>query len=318
MSLIKVDLFDCHEQTIYVLMTKKNVKIVGVYMTLSVALKSLYLADEVSILSVTRANRPSKPCINDTYDCLIGSFYFKDETLIYKRNLTGEIEKIVDEKKLIAEEDFRQIENELNQIEKEQNNHSINKYHDNAHIIIDEAISKKFSLLSNLTEKFNKYITIANFDYGLNLDYDLSQKANQLYQEINGKMDRLTIEEKVSALVQIKQLIQSIEEESQTLIEMMDSFVDHECESNMIDSAYLSSESDVEDESEFKLIRSEKHNGPGGQILYSSPLPSPPLSPLSSPKVSRIGDSIVIDNPKMKSNKKVEFDLEKNQVFSYQ
>src|SRR5687767_1137696 len=129
MSLIEEDILQNKNPIIFILNAKSEAKIIGVYTDLSEALRCFYLSDEISVLFVNRLNYKSKPCINDTYECFIGKFYFNDDNLIYERNLTGEIEEVADNNNLIKPHDFKLIKDELNQIENEQNKKNINEYH---------------------------------------------------------------------------------------------------------------------------------------------------------------------------------------------
>ena len=207
MSLIERDITKNSEQLIFILLTKHKSKIIGVYTDLSNALKYLYLSDEAANLCVSKVDVRAQPCINDSFDNYIGYFTFVGENgdLMYTRNLTGECE-IVQESQLINKVHYDEITDEINQVAF--SDVSLNEYHGRAHEVVDNAITRKFNLLSSwLVTKVNPKINVI-IDNEIELDYNLTYESNQYYQKMSDQLDILTIEEKVDALHKINKFIE--------------------------------------------------------------------------------------------------------------
>lgn len=309
MSLIAQDITQNEHPIIYLLTTKEDNKQIGIYTNLSVALKNLYLADEPAQIWVNYLNHKPKPHINDTYDCLIGIFYFNEDNLTYKRNLTGEEECVSEKNTLIEKDDFMQIRYELDQIELAQKKKCLNDYHTKAHAIVDKAIIQKFNQLSALlTYKLNKQIKYMNENYEMNFEYDLMYKANQIYQDSNEKLHTLTLEEKVVVVSSINKLIESVNDELTILKDLNEEF--GEVESNNEKDDWENWEdwgNWLELETGANAINTINKNQGIGKPLYSSPPPTPPkLNVIPQKMEIKLRDQC--DKPK----KSVDFNLDQN------
>lgn len=208
MSLIDRDIIKPDCGLAFILLTKAKSKIIGIYTDLSNALKYLYLADEPANLYVSKVDKRSKPCINDSYDNYVGVFSFEgggQDDLIYTRNLTGECE-VVAEDKLINKIHYDEIIEESNQVMSA--GFALNDYNQRAHEAVNNAIVRKFNLLSSwLVTRVNpKICTI--IEHEIELDYNLTFQSNTYYQELSEQLDVLTIEEKVHALHKINKFIE--------------------------------------------------------------------------------------------------------------
>jgi len=322
MSLVEEDIIKNPKPLIFILNAKTEVKIIGIYTNLSEALKSLYLADEAAVLLVNYMNYKSKPCINDTYDCYIGKFYFNEDDLIYQRNLTGELEQISDDQHLITSDDFKSIKDELDQIEIEQKKKNINEYHEKAHDSVDKAIIEKFNQLSSLlTQKFNKQLARHNEEYDMNFEYDLTYEVNKFYQESNEKLNALNLEEKVETIKKIAEYISKITSELETLKELAKDMGEDEDEDEYggYDIPREFWDENMDDEFVMGDIRAYfckkgPHYGePGGKMLYGSPPPSPQnkkMEFIEKPKIQ-----LKEKDPTKK--KTVSFDLDKIEYYDY-
>jgi hypothetical protein len=322
MSLVEQDILHNQKPIIFVLNAKSEVKIIGVYSDLSEALKCFYLADELGVLLVNYLDYRSKPCINDTYDCLIGKFYFKDDELIYQRNLTGEIECISDNSVLIKPSDFQLIKDELDKIETEQQKREINDYHVKAHDVVDRAIIEKFNALSALLTKFNKKLAYHNDEYDMGFDYDLTTEINKFYQDSNDNLGVLTLAKKVEIIKKTDESISKINNELLTLKELSQELgePDTEHQDAWATDFFDEDETFVMDDidSYFKknhLDRDRNHHKitrrgePGGEMLYGSPPPSP------QNKSSIHVETIKVKEKDQTKKKTVVFDLDKTEYY---
>jgi hypothetical protein len=222
MSLVKADIVNSEEDRIYVLLTKEDSKMAGVYTDVSLAIKCLYLADEASLVKVSRVNHKPNPCINDTYDSLVGTFFFEDDDLIYLRNLTGE-KQTIDENTLLSTEHFEEVKKELEQVKHDLE--PINDYNHKASDVVDKSIIREFNNLSKLLiNKLTPKIQYFNDEYDMEFDFDLIHKSNRLYQQASEKIDSLTIEEKVDILRDIRKLISRGEDEIVAVRQLAEEF----------------------------------------------------------------------------------------------
>ncbi len=312
MSLVDLDILQSSRPIIFILNSKNGLKTMGVYTDLSTALQSLYLADETAIIFANYVNYTCKPCINDTYDCQIGKFYFKNDNLIYCRNLTGEIQQIDEDNGIFLKSDhFLLVKNELEKIENEEKKRTVNEYHKKAHNIVDLKITEKFNKLSSLLiNKFNKKLSYYNDLYNMNFDYDLTFEINKFYQESNEKLGFSSLEEKLSIIKKINLLISKINDEliilKELQIELEDISEELECSSD--DSELLNIRS-------YHLSERNKNKTNTSSVNHSIIYGSPPSSPkkLTPPKI----ETKKIKDPNQ-VKKTVSFDLNLTTIHEYQ
>lgn len=208
-SISQIDITECEHQLVYVTISKTDNNIVSVQSNLSKSLKDLYLADTSCIVFVSRLDHSSKACLNGTYSCYIGSFFFEGDNLIYQRNLSGE-KQIIQDNQFIIAEDFEKIKEELNQIEIGQKLTDLNEYHKKTHSLINDVISKQFTSLSLILDnKLKPLILNLNQQY----ECDLFHLSNEFYQTSNDALMSFSIEDKVECIKEINNYISKCEQE---------------------------------------------------------------------------------------------------------
>lgn len=219
MSLYEQDITN-RQDLMYILTSKTAGRIMGGYFHLSQAITDLYLADEPCVLSAIRTNTSGKLCLNEQYDCLIGSFFFNDETLCYQRHLSGETIDIEDPTCFIDGTDVTVIKNELKRVSTER----MNPYHDNAHKMTDLAIHKRFKQLSYIVfHQLNplimrvKNLLDVDVEADLTFDYHLTYEINKFYQTTCADLLTLSLEDKITVLERINDYLHTSQDELEVI-----------------------------------------------------------------------------------------------------
>ncbi len=228
MSIIDTDVVSPPVPLVFILRTNAHHKLMGVYLNLSQALKSLYLADESAILHVCTLNTTGKLCINDNYDCSIGHFSAdQNNNVIYQRQLTKECETVEDPSLLINEQDYQEI---VGESEKSNTKPVVySQYYSNAVTMVDKAIVTRFNHLSRLlTGPYTSLTFQMNSDYGLEFEFDLVAEANQFYQDSNSQIHQLSLDGKLVMLQQIAKYIERCQSEIETLRQLEKDFTQDE------------------------------------------------------------------------------------------
>ena len=312
MSLVTLDIINNPAPLIFILNAKSDGKVMGVANQLSAALRMLYLADETALLTVNYLGvggsaRVTRPCINDTYDCFIGHFYFEHtDHLTYKRNLTNEIQVIEDSETYLTEEDLTAIQHELDRMETDHQHQKINRYHAKAHQVMDEVITKHFNHLAGSLAEMSVKIRRCNQDYDLGLEYDLIIDTNQQYQQANQGLNVMTIEDNVALIQRMTLRLDQVDEEIIAMNEMLKSLKDEAGGANVTDIDELD-ELDELDDGDLSWWDGLDPSAwaTEGTHRHRSPTPDNPAYQLNK----RVKDPNV--------NKIVTFDLDKTQIYSY-
>jgi hypothetical protein len=238
-SIIKTDIISQTQPLVYVMRTLNTHKLISIYLDLSSALKSLYLADESVILHVCFLNHTGKPCIDDNYDCSIGFFSADQENNVtYQRQLTKECEVVEDPSLLINPDDYQAIVDESEKSELPKQDHGA--YHSNAIKMVDRAIITRFNQLSKLIT--GQYMAITykmNAEYYLELEFDLVTESNQFYQESNARINQLNLDDKITMLKKISQLLERGQSEIETLKQLENDFTAEDNPSESVKSLVL-------------------------------------------------------------------------------
>lgn len=235
-SIIKTDIISQTKPLVYVMRTLNTHKLISIYLDLSSALKSLYLADESVILHVCFLNYTGKPCIDDNYDCSIGFFSAdQNNSVTYQRQLTKECEVVEDPSLLINPDDYQSI---VDESELTKQDHGV--YHSNAIKMVDRAIITRFNQLSKLIT--GQYMTITykmNAEYDLELEFDLVTESNHFYQDSNSRINQLSLDDKITMLKKISQLLERGKSEIETLKQLEKDFTEEDNPTESVKSLVL-------------------------------------------------------------------------------
>lgn len=327
MALVNKDVLHSKNKLVYCLTSKceKN-KTMNMSINLTDGIKNLYLADEPAKLEVICCDQISKSNINDTYGCIIGSFSFDGDDLVYIRNLTGEKEEVDLNQNILLPHQLEEIKSENNKTESQLNLFNDNEYHKKARKALYDRITVKFNQLSTLIfDVLNKLIDGCNEHYELDLGYEATTIVNQLFQDAEEKLPSYSLEEQIELIKQINKLIKSTNEEIdvlKTMVEGLDIDVksdeneDISLEDLGLDSLYGNMS---HNKSHINHNNSYHHNKPlngmpGGKILYGSPIKSLTVNIIDNDDINREKKNESINDKK----KTVEFNLDKTEFHEHQ